>query len=62
MKKAIMLLSLMLLFSCGKKEQAQCIKELECTDCNCIFDEMQKNAGNQARYDSLKACFEKACK
>lgn len=62
MKKAIMFVSFLFLVSCGKKEQAPCVKELDCADCHCIFDEMQKSAGNQARYDSLKTCYEKACK
>lgn len=62
MKKTIMLLGFLLLLSCSKGKNAPCVKELDCIDCDCIFDEMQKSVGNQARYDSLKACHEKACK
>lgn len=62
MKKTIIIVSLLLLVACGKKEQAECISNLNCEDCNCIFDEMQRSVGDQARYDSLKACYEKNCK
>lgn len=62
MKKAIILIIILFLLGCKKSEKSPCVEALDCDDCNCLFDEMQKNAGNREKMDSLKACYEENCK
>lgn len=65
MKKGIIFFSTLLsilIAGCSQAAKEPCVKNLNCDDCNCIFDELQKNTGDRARMDSLRACYEKCNK
>lgn len=64
MKNFLMLfLFCCIMIGCSSKvEQAPCGKELQCKDCNCLFDEIQKNLNNPEKLQKAQECYEKYCK
>ncbi len=48
---------LTILTGCSKKKETPCMKELDCTSCDCIFEKMQQNLNNPELLAKLRKCY-----
>ncbi len=47
---------------CSKNKTDPCLAEWGCSDCNCLFDKLQRNLHDPLKAQQIQECYDRVCK